>query len=272
VILGPTLGGLLYLAGPITVYSIVSALLVLAFLLMLSVQVAPQQKIDARWSRANLLEGLRFVFSHPAVLGAISLDLFAVLLGGAVGVLPAYAHDVLHTDATGLGLLRTAPGIGAAASALLLGLRPIRRHVGRWMFGGVAGFGVATIVLGLTHQFGVALAALFLTGLGDMLSVYVRHLLVQLETPDSIRGRVSAVNSVFISASNELGTFESGVTAAWLGVTPAILVGGVATLLVTLLWALRFPVLSRLDTFPAPVAPEPGPRAPEGSNPEGQPS
>jgi MFS family permease len=267
VILGPTLGGLLYLAGPTTVYAIVSALLILAFLLMLTVQVAPQQKIDARWSRANLLEGLRFVFSHPAVLGAISLDLFAVLLGGAVGVLPAYAHDVLHTDATGLGLLRTAPGIGAATSALLLGLRPIRRHVGRWMFGGVAGFGVATLVLGLTHQFGVALAALFLTGLGDMLSVYVRHLLVQLETPDSIRGRVSAVNSVFISASNELGTFESGVTAAWFGVTPAILIGGAATVVITLLWALLFPVLSRLDTFPPPVEQEP-----RASDPEGQPS
>jgi MFS family permease len=262
VILGPTLGGLLYLAGPITVYAIVSGLLATAFFLMLSVQVAPQQKIEGRWSRRNLLEGLSFVLSHPAVLGAISLDLFAVLLGGAVGVLPAYARDVLHTDSTGLGLLRTAPGIGAACTALVLALRPIQRNVGRWMFGGVAAFGVATLVLGVTENLGVAFAALFATGLGDMVSVYVRHLLVQLETPDSIRGRVSAVNSVFISASNELGTFESGLTAAWLGVLPAILIGGAATIVVTGVWARLFPVLSRLDEFPSPVLAEAGGAAP----------
>jgi hypothetical protein len=177
----------------------------------------------------TLLEGLRFVWSRPIVLGAISLDLFAVLFGGATALLPAYAHDVLAAGPTGLGLLRTAPGAGAALCSILLAFFPIRRRVGAWMFGGVALFGAATVTMGLTSTFGIALAALFLLGAGDMVSVYVRHLLVQYETPDEIRGRVSAVNSVFIGASNELG---------------------VATLVVTGTWMKLFPVLSRMDRFP----------------------
>jgi MFS family permease len=201
----------------------------------------------------GILEGLSFVWLRPVVLGAISLDLFAVLLGGAAALLPAYARDVLHTQASGLGLLRTAPGVGAALTSLVLAVRPLKRHAGRWMFGGVVLFGLATVLLGLTHDFLVALIALFLTGAGDMVSVYVRHILVQLETPDTIRGRVSAVNAVFIGASNELGEFESGLMAAWLGLLPAIVVGGVATLLVTLIWAWRFPGLSRMDRFPRAV-------------------
>jgi MFS family permease len=161
---------------------------------------------------------------------------------------------------TGLGLLRTEPGAGAALCSVLLAFYPIRRHVGAWMFGGVAVFGVCTIVLGLTTEFAVALVALALLGAGDMISVYVRHLLVQLETPDAIRGRVSAVNSVFIGASNELGEFESGVTAGWLGLVRAIVFGGVATLVVTGLWAVLFPVLSRMDRFPHhEPAPDPKP-------------
>jgi MFS family permease len=199
----------------------------------------------------GILEGLTFVWSRPAVLGAISLDLFAVLLGGAVALLPAYARDVLHTEASGLGILRTAPGVGAALTSLVLAARPLERKAGAWMFGGVALFGVATVLLGLTDHFWLAVVALFLTGAGDMVSVYVRHILVQLETPDSIRGRVSAVNAVFIGASNELGEFESGLMAAWLGLVPAIVIGGAATLLVTLIWAWRFPVLSRMDRFPS---------------------
>ena len=207
-------------------------------------------------SLARVLEGLRFVRSRPVILGAISLDLFAVLLGGAVALLPAYAHDVLHADATGLGWLRAAPGVGAAVTALVLAARPLERRVGLWMFAGVFVFGLATVVLGQTERLPIAFVALLLTGAGDMVSVYVRHILVQLETPDAIRGRVSAVNAVFIGASNELGEFESGLVAAWLGLLPAIVIGGVATLLVTLLWAWLFPSLSRMDRFPkAPSEP-----------------
>jgi hypothetical protein len=190
------------------------------------------------------------VWSRPMILGALSLDLFAVLLGGAVALLPAYAKDVLHTDATGLGLLRTAPGIGAAVTSAVLAARPISRNIGYWMFGGVAVFGACNMVLGLTDHFNVALVALALGGAGDMVSVYVRHILVQAETPDALRGRVSAVNAVFIGASNELGEFESGITAAWLGLVPAIVTGGALTVLVTIVWCFRFKVLTFLDRFP----------------------
>ncbi|NHZ35411.1 MFS transporter [Massilia rubra] len=250
VIVGPVLGGLLYIAGPSTVYLAAAALLVLSVILMALTTSAPQavNKDPATWH--TVLEGLRFVWSRPIMLGAISLDLFAVLFGGATALLPAYAHDVLQVDSAGLGLLRTAPGVGAALCSVLLAFYPIRRRVGAWMFGGVAVFGLATLVLGWSTSFPVALAALFLLGAGDMVSVYVRHLLVQFETPDEIRGRVSAVNAVFIGASNELGEFESGLTAGWFGLTRAILFGGAATLAVTAIWIFKFPVLSRMDRFP----------------------
>lgn len=250
IILGPTLGGLLYLAGPKTVYLISSALLLAAVVLMCLTKPAPQasHREPATWH--TVLEGLRFVCSKPVILGAISLDLFAVLFGGATALLPALAHDVLHVGPTGLGMLRTAPGIGAAVCSITLTFFPITRRVGAWMLGGVAVFGVCTLVLGFTTTFIVALIALLLMGAGDMISVYVRHLLVQYETPDAIRGRVSAVNSVFIGASNELGEFESGLTANWMGLTRAVLFGGAATLVVTGLWSVLFPVLSRMDRFP----------------------
>lgn len=250
VILGPTLGGLFYLAGPKTVYLISSALLVAAVVMMSLVKSVkqPSNREPATWH--TVLEGLRFVWSKPVVLGAISLDLFAVLFGGATALLPALAHDVLHVGPTGLGMLRTAPGAGAALCSIALTVFPITRRVGLWMLGGVGVFGVCTLVLGATTTFAVALAALFLMGAGDMISVYVRHLLVQYETPDAIRGRVSAVNSVFIGASNELGEFESGLTAGWMGLTRAVLFGGAATLAVTGAWAVLFPVLSRMDRFP----------------------
>ncbi|MCU6498671.1 MFS transporter [Rugamonas sp. A1-17] len=250
VILGPTLGGLFYLAGPKTVYMISSALLLAAVILMCLVKSVkqPSNREPATWH--TVLEGLRFVWSKPVVLGAISLDLFAVLFGGATALLPALAHDVLHIGPTGLGLLRTAPGAGAAVCSIALAFYPITRRVGLWMLGGVAVFGASTLVLGATSTFLVALTALFVMGAGDMISVYVRHLLVQYETPDAIRGRVSAVNSVFIGASNELGEFESGLTAGWMGLTRAVLFGGAATLAVTGIWSVLFPVLSRMDRFP----------------------
>jgi MFS family permease len=250
VILGPTLGGLFYLAGPKTVYIISSLLLLSAVVMMSLVKSVKQPSTSGPASWHTVLEGLRFVWSRPVMLGAMSLDLFAVLFGGATALLPALAHDVLHVGPTGLGMLRTAPGAGAAVCSILLAFHPVTRRVGAWMLGGVAVFGLGTIVLGATTSFIVALVCLVLMGAGDMISVFVRHLLVQYETPDAIRGRVSAVNSVFIGASNELGEFESGITAGWLGLTRAVLFGGAATLAVTGLWAVLFPVLSRMDRFP----------------------
>jgi hypothetical protein len=198
----------------------------------------------------TLLQGIRFVWHRKTVLGAISLDLFAVLFGGAVALLPAYTRDVLHAGPAVFGYLRAAPGVGAGITAMWLAFRPVSRHVGMTMFAGVAAFGAATVIMGLTDRVWVALAALVILGIGDMISVFIRSLLVQLETPDEIRGRVSAVNAVFIGASNELGEFESGTTAAWFGLVPAIIVGGVGTLLVCVLWAgLFFPRLWRMQTF-----------------------
>ncbi len=250
VILGPILGGFLYLAGADVVYMVAGALLLVSVILMSLTRPAPQVRHTEPASWHTVLEGMRFVRSRPIVLGAISLDLFAVLFGGATALLPAYAHDVLHAGPQALGWLRTAPGIGAAVCSILLAFYPIRQRVGLWMFGGVGVFGVATVVLGLTEHFALAITCLFLLGAGDMVSVYIRHLLVQFETPDAIRGRVSAVNAVFIGASNELGEFESGITAGWFGLVRAIVLGGVATLGVTALWAWKFPVLSRMDQFP----------------------
>jgi MFS family permease len=255
VISGPALGGLLYIAGPETVYLTVAGLLSVSVLLMLSMHSAPPKSAGDRppVNRQTLLEGLRFVRSRPVVLGAISLDLFAVLFGGAMALLPAYASDILHVGPTGLGFLRTAPGLGAALTALILAVAPISRRIGYWMFGGVALFGVAVILFGVSRSFPLSMAALVLLGVGDMVSVYIRHILVQLETPDSIRGRVSAVNSVFIGASNELGEFESGLTAAWFGLVPAVIVGGAATLAVAALWMGWFSELRDMDKFPQPA-------------------
>jgi MFS family permease len=250
VILGPTLGGVLYLAGPRVVYCIVASLLSISVLLMLATRVDGQitGREPATWH--TLLEGLRFVWSKPMVLGAMSLDLFAVLFGGATALLPAYASDVLHAGPTALGLLRTSTGIGAALTSVVLAFFPISTKVGRWMFGGVAVFGAGTVVLGATNSLVIAVIALLFMGAGDMVSVYIRHILVQFATPDAIRGRVSAVNAVFIGASNELGEFESGVTAGWFGLIRALVLGGVATLAVTGIWARLFPVLSGMDRFP----------------------
>jgi MFS family permease len=251
-IAGPALGGIVYLAGAPVVYASVAVLLAVAAGMVFSLREGGRdatRTVEAPgW--AALLSGLRFVRSRRLLLGAISLDLFAVLFGGATALLPVYAADVLHVGPTGLGWLRTAPGIGAAVCGVVLGMLPITRQVGRWMFGGVVVYGVATIVFGVSSLFWLSLAALVVMGAGDMVSVYIRHLLVQLETPDEIRGRVSAVNAVFIGASNELGEFESGVTAAWFGTVPAVIVGGVATLLVAGTWSRLFPELSRMDRFP----------------------
>ena len=249
---GPTLGGLLYMLGPEVVYFSVASLLLISLLLLLFVRIArgAASANPATWR--TFLEGLHFVWKKPIVLGAISLDLFAVLFGGATALLPAVASDILQVGPAELGLLRTAPGVGAALTAMTLAFFPISRQVGRWMFDGVALFGVATILFGLSSNLYLSLTALALLGVGDMVSVYIRQMLVQLETPDAIRGRVSAVNSVFIGASNELGEFESGLAAAWLGLTPSIIMGGFATLLVVMFWSKGFSALRTMDYFPQP--------------------
>ena len=260
VIVGPAIGGILYatgevslhLPGALLVYIVAFAMLCAVVVLMAGVKSVRPPPNDQPLSRAEFFEGLRFVLRRKPVLGAISLDLFAVLFGGATALLPIFAADVLHVGPVGLGLLRTAPGVGAALTAAYLASRPIERHAGRWMFGGVALFGLATIVFGLSTSFPLSLAALFLLGIGDMASVFVRHLLVQLETPDAIRGRVSAVSAMFIGASNELGEFESGITAKWWGAVPAVVVGGAACVVVVLVYLRVFPQLRTLDRFPKP--------------------
>ncbi len=250
-IAGPAIGGALYAhSGPGAVYGAVAALLAVAVGATASIVAPPQPRPTEPVSWHTLVEGLRFVWRRHSLLGAISLDLFAVLFGGATALLPAYAADVLRIGVVGLGWLRAAPGIGAGIMAVALTLWPISRHAGRAMFTGVAVFGVATIVFGLSHSFALSLVALAALGAADMVSVFVRHLLVQLETPDAMRGRVGAVSWMFIGASNELGEFESGLTAAWWGLVPAVVVGGGATLAVAWLWRRWFPELRSLDRFP----------------------
>ena len=249
---GPAIGGLLYLFGPHVVYSVALTLEVLVLVSMFLIRPFAQSAPRANFQLHHVLEGLKFVFNKRVVLAVISLDLFAVLFGGATALLPVYASDVLHTNAAGLGILRMAPGVGAALVALLLALSPISKHVGRWMFGGVALFGLGTIVFGLSTSFLISAVALFALGAGDMVSVFIRQILVQLETPDEIRGRVSAVSSMFIGASNELGEFESGVTAHWLGPVRAVVLGGMATLGVVATYMRIFPELRTMNEFPKP--------------------
>jgi MFS family permease len=258
-ILGPSAGGVVYAmaeagvghnSGAGVVYGAAAVVLAVAMVLvaLIAKRRTPSSRSALSWTA--LLQGLHFVWRRKTVLGAISLDLFAVLFGGATALLPAYTREVLHAGPEVFGYLRAAPGIGAGVTAVWLAFRPVSRHVGATMFAGVAAFGMATVVLGLTHLFWVAMAALVVLGIGDMISVFVRSLLVQLQTPDEIRGRVSAVSAVFIGASNELGEFESGTTAAWFGLVPAIVIGGVATMVVTVLWArVLFPGLWRMQTF-----------------------
>ena len=252
-IAGPALGGIVYArGGPGMAYWLVVILFVCSLVALLGLRPPPQPPTTEPATWHTVVEGLRFVWRRHIVLGAISLDLFAVLFGGATALLPAYATDVLHVGAEGLGWLRAAPGVGAALMAGVLTVRPIDRRIGHAMFGGVAVFGVATLVFGVSHWYWLSLPALAILGAADMVSVFVRHMLVQFETPDAMRGRVGAVNSMFIGASNEFGEFESGLTAAWWGLMPAVVVGGLATLVVAGLWARWFPELRRMERFPTP--------------------
>jgi MFS family permease len=203
-----------------------------------------------------VLEGLRYIWRNKLIFGAISLDLFAVLLGGAVALLPVYAREILNTGAIGLGILRSAPGVGAVLMSLVMAHWPLRRRAGLIMLACVFGFGVATVVFGLSRNLWLSLVMLFLTGATDTVSVIVRSTMIQLGTPNEMRGRVSAVNMVFIGASNEVGQFESGITAQWLGTIPAVVLGGIGTMAIVLLWSWLFPPLRHMDKLiPQPLEP-----------------
>jgi MFS family permease len=259
VIVGPALGGLLYAFGPTAAFGFAIAGFLFAGTGVAT--LAGRRRAEGLRAKAGLrsriAEGLWFVRRRPVLLGAISLDLFAVLLGGATALLPIFARDILHTGPVGLGLLRSAPAVGAAFVATMLGRRPIDRAAGTRMFAAVAIFGFATIVFGFSTNLWLTLSALAVLGASDMVSVYIRHALVQFSTPDEMRGRVSAVNVLFIGASNELGEFESGVTAAWFGTVPAVVIGGIGTLLVVALWMRLFPPLRKIDKL-ADAAPSTG--------------
>ncbi|MED5620153.1 MFS transporter [Ideonella sp. BN130291] len=242
---GPALGGLIYALGAAVVYAVCAALFVAGTVLMLSVRHEHAPGPRAPVTLDTLFAGVRFIWQRPAVLGAISLDLFAVLLGGATALLPIFARDILHVGPWGLGLLRGAPAVGALVMSVVLARWAIQRRVGHVLFASVAVYGIATLVFGVSTVFWLSFAALFVAGAADMVSVVIRQSLVQLDTPDEMRGRVSAVNSVFIGASNQLGEFESGATAALLGPVGSVLLGGAGTLLVVVLWMRWFPQLAQ---------------------------
>jgi MFS family permease len=250
VISGPALGGFLFALGPAPVYSLCISGFVIAALIVSQLggrRFTPAASEASRYER--VAEGVRFVRSRPVVLGAISLDLFAVLLGGATALLPVYARDILHAGPIGLGILRSSPAVGAFTMAFILTHWPLKTRVGGTMFAAVAIFGVATIVFGLSTWFPLSLVALFVLGASDMVSVNIRGSLIQLATPDTMRGRVSAVSMLFIGASNELGEFESGTTAALMGTVPAVVFGGIGTLLVVAGWMKLFPALRHVNKF-----------------------
>jgi MFS family permease len=246
-ITGPALGGLAYAAGPTVPYAIMAGLWLVAAMLNGILQLQRQIAAKEPPTLAALFAGVGFVRRNPAILGTISLDLFAVLFGGVTALLPIYARDILQTGPWGLGILRGAPAVGALLMATLLAHYPIARRAGMRMFQAVIAFGVATVVFALSHWLWLSLVALVTLGAADMISVVIRLSLVQLRTPDAMRGRVSAVNYLFINASSQLGEFESGVTAALLGAVPAAVVGGIGTIAVALLWMKLFPALRKVE-------------------------
>src|SRR5450755_2431746 len=245
VIIGPALGGLIYAVsrGPAAVYASSMIASTVSVVAISRIRLNPAKREREPVSLSTLFAGLRFIWQKKLVLGTISLDLFAVLLGGAVALLPVYAREILHTGPWGLGLLRSAPGVGAAIMAVLLAHRPLRGRSGLILLWSVAGFGVFTIIFGVSRSLVISLIALLLLGASDMVSVIIRATLTQLATPDEMRGRVTAVDMIFIGTSNEFGQFESGVTAQWFGSVPAVILGGVGTLVVIAVWAWLFPEL-----------------------------
>lgn len=249
VISGPALGGAALLLGADIAFALSFVLFAIVAVVIFAIRI--ERKADAPKSAATLLERLRegiaYVRKRQELFGAISLDLFAVLLGGATALLPFFAQEILHVGPLGFGFLKASPAIGAAAMSIYLTLHPLGRHAGHKMFASVFVFGMATIVFGISENFWLSLAALVTLGASDMISVNVRHSLTQLATPDHMRGRVSSVSMLFIGASNELGEFESGVTAAWWGTVPAVIIGGAGTLAIVAIWSLWFPALRKVD-------------------------
>ena len=251
-IVGPVAGGLIYGFGSVAPYAVGVCFFAAAALMVFAIpKPAARSKASAQ-SWQTITAGFRYIKAEKVVLGAISLDLFAVLLGGAVALMPVFARDILDLGPWGLGLLRAAPGVGAVGMAIWLAAHPIRHRAGILMFTGVALFGLGTVVFGLSATPWLSIAALVIMGAADMISVYVREILITLWTPDELRGRVNAVNMVFVGASNELGEFRAGMMASGFGAVFAVAVGGAGTLLVSVLWALGFPQLRKIDTLDVP--------------------
>lgn len=246
-ILGPAVGGFIYVAGAAVVYDVCAVMCVFTIAMLYLIRYDHARPAREPVTLQSLFAGINFIWQREQVLGAISLDLLAVLFGGATALLPIFARDVLHVGSWGLGLLRSAPAIGALLVSLYLARHPIERRVGKIMLYCVALYGLATLVFALSRSFGLSLFALALTGAFDMVSVVVRQSLVQLDTPNEMRGRVSAVNSIFIGASNQLGEFESGLTAGWFGAVPSVLIGGAGTILIVALWTRLFPALRQRE-------------------------
>jgi MFS family permease len=255
IITGPAVGGLLYALHPAIPYGIAAAMFATAAVLMTLMRTRGSGVGGAgRATRDSIFAGLKFIRETPLVLGAISLDLFAVLLGGATALLPIYARDILAIGPWGLGILRSAPAIGALSLSLLFGRHPIRQKAGRLMFFAVGTFGLATIVFGLSRSFALSFVALVVLGASDVVSVVIRQSLVATATPDGMRGRVNAVNQLFIGTSNQVGEFESGLTAAWLGPVAAVVLGGIGSIVVMVLWLRLFPSLADTETLDASAA------------------
>jgi MFS family permease len=252
-VIGPAVGGLLYAADVAVPFAVAAVFMLCAAALMVSIRVARPTVLRGAATLRSVFSGIAFIWHRPILLGAVSLDLFAVLLGGATALLPIYARDILGTGPWGLGVLRSAPALGALTMSILMARVSMRRGVGTKLFVAVAGFGIATIVFALSSNLILSLVALFACGAADNISVVIRSSLVQLATPDAVRGRVNAVNSLFIGTSNQLGEFESGITAGLLGAVPAVLLGGVATIAVALIWIRLFPALRRIESLSQPV-------------------
>jgi len=248
-VLGPSLGGLLYGVAPVAPFAVAAVLFLVASASVIAIErpapIARREPVSLK----SVFAGVAFIRGRPVILGTISLDLFAVLLGGATALLPIYARDILHAGPQSLGLLRASPAVGAVLMSIVLARRPLRHGVGMKMLTAVAVFGLGTLVFALSTNIALSVAALFVIGAADTVSVVVRSSLVQLLTPDAMRGRVNAVNSLFIGTSNQLGEFESGTVAGLIGAVPACIVGGIGTLLVVLLWTRLFPALRKVDTL-----------------------
>ncbi len=253
-IAGPAVGGLLYGISPTVAFGTGAVLLVLAMISVLMISKPQQRESHQATSLSTMLAGFRYIFSSKVVLGAISLDMFAVLMGGAVALLPIYAKDILHAGPAELGYLRAAPGVGAIAMALLLTRFPIRNHAGRLLFLFVGLFGAFTVLFGLSTTIWISVPALALVGASDMVSVTIRETIMQLWTPEEVRGRVNAVNSVFIGASNELGEFRAGTVAHLIGPVPAVVLGGIGSIAVAVIWSRLFPGLREQRTLDKKMA------------------